>query len=105
MTIESCLAFCTPAGYNFAGVEFSRVLYTFNTALFGANNVGGFLGVLYVRKWSQSRSLLLKLVSSDCDNDIEAPGTAINNTNCNMPCAGNSAEFCGGSGAINIFKK
>lgn len=25
MTIESCLAFCTPAGYNFAGLEFSRV--------------------------------------------------------------------------------
>ncbi|KDR70761.1 hypothetical protein GALMADRAFT_1346310 [Galerina marginata CBS 339.88] len=25
MTIESCITFCTPAGYNFAGVEFSRV--------------------------------------------------------------------------------
>lgn len=25
MTIESCLSFCTPAGYNFAGVEFARV--------------------------------------------------------------------------------
>ncbi|PPQ71708.1 hypothetical protein CVT26_007625 [Gymnopilus dilepis] len=80
MTIESCLAFCTPAGYNFAGVEFSRVLYNFNAALFSANN------------------------NVDCDNDIEAPGSAINSTNCNMPCAGNSAEFCGGSGAINIFK-
>jgi hypothetical protein len=25
MTIESCLSFCTPAAYNFAGVEFARV--------------------------------------------------------------------------------
>lgn len=28
MTIESCLAFCTPAGYKFAGLEFARVCYT-----------------------------------------------------------------------------
>ena len=25
MTIESCTAFCTPAGYQYAGVEFGRV--------------------------------------------------------------------------------
>jgi len=27
MTIESCLAFCTPAGYKYAGVEYGRVSY------------------------------------------------------------------------------
>lgn len=25
MTIEECITFCTPAGYQFAGVEFGRV--------------------------------------------------------------------------------
>jgi len=25
MTIESCIAFCTPNGYQYAGLEFSRV--------------------------------------------------------------------------------
>ncbi|KAF8878018.1 WSC domain-containing protein [Gymnopilus junonius] len=30
MTIESCLAFCTPAGYKYAGVEFSRECYCDN---------------------------------------------------------------------------
>ena len=30
MTIESCLAFCTPAGYKYAGVEYGRVSYSLN---------------------------------------------------------------------------
>ncbi|KAH9485989.1 WSC domain-containing protein [Psilocybe cubensis] len=30
MTIESCLAFCVPAGYKYAGVEFSRECYCDN---------------------------------------------------------------------------
>ncbi|PPQ90243.1 hypothetical protein CVT25_013002 [Psilocybe cyanescens] len=30
MTIESCIAFCTPAGYKYAGVEFSRECYCDN---------------------------------------------------------------------------
>ncbi|KAF8961440.1 WSC domain-containing protein [Flammula alnicola] len=30
MTIESCIAFCTPNGYQFAGVEFSRECYCDN---------------------------------------------------------------------------
>ncbi|KDR71220.1 hypothetical protein GALMADRAFT_75173 [Galerina marginata CBS 339.88] len=30
MTIESCLAFCTPAGYVYAGVEFARECYCDN---------------------------------------------------------------------------
>ncbi|KAH9478079.1 WSC domain-containing protein [Psilocybe cubensis] len=30
MTIESCIAFCTPAGYKYAGVEFARECYCDN---------------------------------------------------------------------------
>ncbi|KAH9479037.1 WSC domain-containing protein [Psilocybe cubensis] len=30
MTVESCIAFCTPAGYNFAGLEFARECYCDN---------------------------------------------------------------------------
>ena len=35
MTIESCIAFCTPNGYQYAGLEFSRVgtLISYNVNL------------------------------------------------------------------------
>ncbi|KAF9560056.1 WSC-domain-containing protein [Agrocybe pediades] len=66
MTIEACLAFCTPAGYKFSGVEFARECY--------------------------------------CDNVIESPGVPTSSSTCNMPCAGNANEICGGAGGINIFQ-
>lgn len=27
-----------------------------------------------------------------------------NQTDCNIPCTGNKAEFCGGKGVINVFE-
>ncbi|KAJ7364626.1 glyoxal oxidase N-terminus-domain-containing protein [Mycena albidolilacea] len=38
-----------------------------------------------------------------CDNFIENSGTTAPITDCNQVCAGNSGEFCGGSGRLNIF--
>jgi len=38
----------------------------------------------------------------DCDNIIEAPGAPATD-GCNMLCAGNAAEICGGANRINVF--
>ncbi|KAF5325141.1 hypothetical protein D9619_009961 [Psilocybe cf. subviscida] len=64
MTIEQCASFCTPLGFQFAGVEFGRECY--------------------------------------CDNIIESTGAPATD-GCNMPCAGDSNEICGGAGRINIY--
>lgn len=37
-----------------------------------------------------------------CSNSLASP-SAVGITTCTMQCSGNSAEFCGGSGAISVF--
>ena len=39
-----------------------------------------------------------------CDNQIENSGTlAIAQTDCNLPCSGNSAETCGAGDRLNVY--
>jgi len=48
MTIESCIAFCTPSGYQFAGVEFARVSDRDQiTVQFTSTDNHSLLGMLY----------------------------------------------------------
>jgi len=65
VTVEVCIAFCTTAGYIFAGVEFGRECY--------------------------------------CDSTIQIPAAKAPLANCNMACAGNPSELCGGSGLLTVF--
>ena len=39
----------------------------------------------------------------DCDNIIRSPDSPANVADCNMPCTGNKAEFCGAPYRISIF--
>lgn len=38
-----------------------------------------------------------------CDNYIRSPSTSTDESECNFPCAGASAEPCGGSNRMNVF--
>ena len=40
-----------------------------------------------------------------CDNLLNNGGScALDQTTCNMPCKGNSAETCGGSNRLNMYQ-
>jgi len=39
-----------------------------------------------------------------CGDTIAASGALSTATDCNMPCAGNATELCGGASRLNIFK-
>ncbi|PPR07633.1 hypothetical protein CVT26_001701 [Gymnopilus dilepis] len=91
MTIESCLAFCTPGGYRYAGVEFARVRQRVQPTPAPQNT-------------DTSVSGMLGKVLTDCDNVIESPGAPISSSSCNMACTGDASEICGGANAINVFQ-
>ncbi|KAF9265003.1 WSC-domain-containing protein [Marasmius fiardii PR-910] len=38
-----------------------------------------------------------------CDTAIASPGAQTPLTDCNMPCAGNSSQFCGGPNRLNLY--
>ncbi|KAJ3774555.1 hypothetical protein EV361DRAFT_922716 [Lentinula raphanica] len=43
-----------------------------------------------------------------CGNTVTnngATGTVVDSSNCNYKCAGNSAETCGGSWYLNLYKQ
>lgn len=47
---------------------------------------------------------LTKLIYNPvCGNSIVNGGTPISASKCNMACAGNSSEFCGGPNALNVY--
>ncbi|KAF9477667.1 WSC-domain-containing protein [Pholiota conissans] len=83
MTITSCIAFCTPSGYKYAGVEYSRECCGFSLSF-----------PVHITHLE---------MHLDCDNIIEAPGVPISEDDCNMPCTGSSDDICGGSSAISVF--
>ena len=51
----------------------------------------------------QQATELTRLILAVCDNQIERPGAPAS-SGCNMPCAGNSAETCGGNLRIDIYQ-
>ncbi|KAF7294525.1 hypothetical protein MIND_00989000 [Mycena indigotica] len=65
MTVETCIGFCTGAGYIFAGVEFHQECY--------------------------------------CDSTIQIPGAKAALTDCNLACAGNPNEICGGPERLSVY--
>jgi WSC domain len=38
-----------------------------------------------------------------CGNTVIGGNNPIDDSNCNYPCSGNSAEACGGAGALNFY--
>lgn len=39
-----------------------------------------------------------------CDNVIRGIGVSTSDSDCNMPCSGNTSETCGGSNRINVYQ-
>lgn len=84
-TIESCQAACLALGYRLAGVEYANECCKFF-----------FFILLYL-------SFLTIYSPPVCDNQIENGGAPAS-SGCNMACAGNAAETCGGNLRIDIFE-
>ena len=80
-TIESCIAFCSTAGYVYAGAEYGEQCCKLHRLLPTAVPIIDLLG---------------------CDNKI-APSAAQAPNGCQMTCAGNDTEACGGPDQLNIF--
>lgn len=86
-TIENCQAACRAAGYTLAGVEY-------------ANECCKFLVSLPLSASSTATNCL------GCDNAVRNGGALAPNGNagCNMACAGNSAETCGGNFRLDLYQ-
>lgn len=85
LTLENCAAYCNGgangATYTYFGVEYGSQCFCGNTIMAGTVIANG----------------------QNCPNS----GTPSNNgvCKCNMPCAGNSTERCGGSGTMEIYQR
>jgi glucan 1,3-beta-glucosidase len=86
-TIENCQAACRAAGYTLAGVEYANECCKFlvSLPLSASSTATNFLG---------------------CDNAVRNGGALAPNGNagCNMTCAGNSAETCGGNFRLDLYQ-
>lgn len=82
MTVESCISFCSTGAnsYIYAGVEYADECCELNEFFSGA--------------W---------LTLADCGNSFAAGSTSVSLSQCNMPCSGNSAEFCGAGNLLNVY--
>lgn len=82
LTVSSCTTACGAAGYTLAGVEYAGG----ETALCHTSDVSA-------------------LTASECYCDNYLASSASNTTlsQCNMPCNGNSSEFCGAGNRMNIY--
>jgi glucan endo-1,3-alpha-glucosidase len=84
-TIEACQSACFALGYSYAGIEYANECCEF---------------------------LLLPLIISQrltnlivCDNSIRNGGPAPDgNTQCNMACAGDNTEICGGNLRVDVYQ-
>lgn len=85
ITVQSCTSYCYDNGYNYAGVEYSQQCCTSPHV----QAVAPFMSHVAI-------------VSAVCGSAIENGGVPINLSNCDMLCAGNSSEFCGGDDTLDV---
>lgn len=85
MTVIECTSACGAAGYTLAGVEYA------SKSSFGCACPG--------------TSVCSHIASGQCfcDNYLAASATNVTLKDCNMPCNGNSSEFCGAGNHMNIY--
>jgi len=76
MTVEMCVNYCKSGGYKLAGLEYADQCYCDNEY---HQTIGG----------------------SDPDERQPIPGIL---GSCLSPCAGNSAQTCGGSAALSVYQ-
>lgn len=88
MTQEVCKTFCS--SYAYAGIEYGRECCQFQPNITFA--------IFFC-----SHTFPLFFFFSDCDNALG--GTAAAATDCNMPCAANSAEICGAGSRLTVFQQ
>jgi len=77
MTIENCITFCSGTSTGAFGIPLQPLSFNFAGTEFSAECY--------------------------CDNAIENSAPSAPNTDCNLPCAGNNNELCGGSSRLNVF--
>jgi hypothetical protein len=65
LTVQSCIAKCSNAGYSVAGMEYASQCF--------------------------------------CDNYLRMGATNASDSDCNMACAGNSAEKCGAGNRLSVY--
>lgn len=84
MTVENCINKCAYLGYRLAGVEYAQ----------GKRPSYEILGI-WPNRWTECY----------CDDMIQTSGALApdGNATCNMNCAGDSTETCGGSNRINVY--
>lgn len=85
MTVSGCTSACSAAGYTLAGVEYASKSLSNVCALIGCECLQSASGQCF------------------CDDYLAASATNVTLQDCNMPCNGNSSEFCGAGNHMNIY--
>lgn len=85
MTLELCTTACFNNGYQYAGVEY------------------GMLGTCSIDRESLANVIDISGNECFCDSQIASTASVATDGRCNMPCAGNSTQICGGPNGINIL--
>ncbi len=86
MTVAGCVQACKAAGFSLAGVEYAGECCEYSK--------------------QQPRRNITDSTFIDCDNTIHNAATAAPGglSDCNMVCKGNSSEYCGAGGRLDIYK-
>jgi hypothetical protein len=92
-TIESCQAACKAAGYILAGLEYANECCKW--FFFSLHRIASYTYRSPSRTTTNSTPPV-------CGNKIENGGDLA--SGCNMPCAGNSAETCGGNERMDLYQ-
>ncbi len=81
MTISVCAAYAISKGYEYFGIEFGTSLEILAPS-----------------------HLLIKNAGRECwaGNTLNPKSTSADSSTCNKPCGGNSNEWCGGSGRMDL---
>jgi hypothetical protein len=80
MTVESCISYCTTAGFTYAGTEYSTQCCKSSTQVY--------------------RISLTPLV---CGSSLATGSGLAASGDCSMACSGNATEACGGPNRLNLF--
>ena len=83
VTVESCTTACQNSGYPLAGVEYSAEC---------------------CKCCERSRYvMMLNARVTDCGSTLDHGSAPTSASDCNMVCAGNSSEYCGGPNRLNMY--
>lgn len=93
MTASMCISFCQTNSFSMAGIEYTK--FVFPTLSLS-------MGDLQQRRSSCTDQLFRECY---CANYLNSLSSKLSDSSCDLACAGNSSQICGGNLALTVYQK